>query len=337
MTFHAFQLKSLRRTNNWPYNLADQSNKLWDTMAAHFCLNELKKLSLLVQFYPTLLYILCALNFFFSVVAATGNLVAMFALWKASSIPANLKKLFLSLAFSDLAVGLWQLVIGGITTTTLTNGNYDFLCPAILTVATFFSSFLVCASFLTITAIAVDRLLAITLHLRYQELVTSKRVIIALVSLWLTSGVFASVLVFITNRRSTIALIVELVGLVLTTMAYFRIYKVVRYHRNQIQSHLQLSNVQDTELLREKKSALNSLFVYVAFLACYLPYLVSQILLQTNNLQISSLAIERVTMFLVLLNSSLNTVVYCWRYREIRELMKSTARTLFCSCDTGSP
>ena len=88
--------------------------------------------------------------------AANGNLVAVFALLKTSSITANLKKLFLSLACSGLAVGLWQLVIGVITTAMLTNGNYDFLCLAILTVATFFSSFLVCASFLTIAAIAVD-------------------------------------------------------------------------------------------------------------------------------------------------------------------------------------
>ena len=280
-------------------------------MAGQFCFHELKKLTKLVQFYPTLLLILCALNFIFSVVAATGNLVAMFALWKASSIPANLKTFFLNLAFSDLAVGLWQLMIGGINIAMLTNWNYDFLCPTILTVATFFSSFLVCASFLTITAIAVDRLLAISLHLRYQELVTSKRVIIALVSLWLTSSVFASTLVFIPNRSSTITVIIELVGLLLTTAAYFRIYKVAKYHRNQIQCQLQLTNVQETELVREKKSALNSVFVYVAFLACYLPNLVSEILLETNNLQISFLAVERVTMFLVFLNSSLNTVVYC--------------------------
>ena len=33
-----------------------------------------------------------------------------------------------------------------------------------------------------------------------------------------------------------------------------------------------------------------------------------------------------VTVFFVVLNSSLNPVVYCWRYREIRQIMKRTVK-----------
>ena len=48
----------------------------------------------------------CVLNFVFSLVATLGNLLVIRALMKNSSIPATVKKLFLSLAFSDLAVVL---------------------------------------------------------------------------------------------------------------------------------------------------------------------------------------------------------------------------------------
>ena len=48
----------------------------------------------------------CVLNFAFSLVATLGNLLVIRALMKNSTIPATVKKLFLSLAFSDLAVGL---------------------------------------------------------------------------------------------------------------------------------------------------------------------------------------------------------------------------------------
>ena len=48
----------------------------------------------------------CVLNFVFSLVATLGNLLAIRALMKTSTIPATVKKMFLSLAFSDLAVGL---------------------------------------------------------------------------------------------------------------------------------------------------------------------------------------------------------------------------------------
>ena len=57
--------------------------------------------------------------------------------------------------------------------------NFDLLCPTILTVCYFSLLLLGCASVLIVTTIALDRLLVITLHLRYQELVTSKRVTIA--------------------------------------------------------------------------------------------------------------------------------------------------------------
>ena len=83
------------------------------------------------------------------------------------------------------------------------------------------------------------------------------------------------------------------------------------------------------DVVREKKSALNAMFVYVVFLACYLPLLSAVIMLKTNNWKISFLIVERVSLLLVVINSSLSPVVYCWRYREIREIVKNTVRKIF--------
>ena len=57
----------------------------------------------------------CVLNFVFSLVATLGNLLAIRALMKTSTIPATVKKMFLSLAFSDLAVGLCSQLMSAIT------------------------------------------------------------------------------------------------------------------------------------------------------------------------------------------------------------------------------
>ena len=114
----------------------------------------------------------------FTFVATFINLLIIRALWNALSIPLTLKKLFLSLASSDFAVGLIaQLMYGCIIAVILKMAanedyNYDFFCPTLLTLCHFFLFLLACASFLNVTAIAVDRLLAISLHLRYQKLVT---------------------------------------------------------------------------------------------------------------------------------------------------------------------
>ena len=154
-------------------------------MAEEFCSYHLKDLSRLVQFHRTTLLSLCVLNFIFSPVATFGNILVIRALLKASSMPANIKKLFLSLAVSDLAVGLLaQLMLSVVLRITANGGhNFDLLCPTILIVRYFLLFLFAGASFLNVTAIAVDRLLAITLHLQYRELVTSKPVIIAFVSI----------------------------------------------------------------------------------------------------------------------------------------------------------
>ena len=299
-------------------------------MVAQFCSHELEELTQLVQRHRIFTTTFCALHMISSLISILENLFVIRALWKASSIPGNMKKLFLNLAFSDIAVALFgQLMLAVIIAVMLKmeeTENYNFLCPTVVTVNRFFLFLLACASFLNVTAIAVDRLLAVSIHLRYQEFVTSKRVFITLVSLWLTSGVGAFLYILFPDNSNMIVVIIELVGILLTTVAYIRMYKVVRYHQNRIQCQLQLQN---TQILQEKKSPFNSLFVYVVFLACYLPRLCSAVLLITNSLRISFLVGEHVTFFLIFLNSSLNPVVYSWRYREIRETVKRTLKTIF--------
>ena len=300
-------------------------------MAVEFCSYHLKDLSRLVQFHRDTMFSICVLHFIFSPVATFGNVLAIRALWKASSMPTNMKKFFLSLAVSDLAVGLFAQLLLAVVLRMAANGgqNFDLLCPTILTVCSFSLFLLACASFLNVAAIAVDRLLAITLHLRYQELVTSRRVIIALVSIWITSGVAASLFVSLKTHNVTVGVIVQVVGMLLTTVAYIRIYRVVRYHQNQIHSQLQQQNVSVIQLIREKKSALNTVHIYVIFVACYLPHFWSATLLKINSAEICFWLAFYVTLYFVLLNSSLNPVVYCWRYREIRQIMKSTVKNIF--------
>ena len=147
----------------------------------------------------------------FSLLAILGNLLVIRALWKASSISVILKRVFLSLAFSDLAVGLFPQLILGVTTVLKVkraangNDNLEFLCPTVFNVPNFAFFLLACASFLNVIAIAVDRLLAVSLHLRYRELFTSKRVVIALVSLWLTSGVAASIFILLPGHNRLVS------------------------------------------------------------------------------------------------------------------------------------
>ena len=275
----------------------------------------------------------CVLNFVFSLVATLGNLLVIRALMKNSTIPATVKQLFLSLTFSDLAVGLLPQLMTAIISAVMlkmasSEDDLAIFCPTVLIVLLYFQNLLATASFLNVIVIAFDRLLAVSLHLRYQELVTPTRVTMVLVSLWLTSCVSAFLFIFLL-KGFPLAAVISVIGYVLTTLAYVRIYKVVKYHQNQIYSQNQLQNAETREAHKQRKSAYNSLFVSVAFLACYLPFLPSTILYLTNTSEISFLVAHFASIFLIYLNSSLNPFVYCWRYPEIRQSVKSTVKQIF--------
>ena len=134
------------------------------------------------------------------------------------------------------------------------------------------------ASFLSVVAVSVDRFLAVHLHLRYQELVTHKRVVVVVIATWMLSA-SNSLLTFLNLQDVCLLtfLIMGCVGVILTTIVYTRIYLIVKRHRYQIQS-LQINQVEQTsEMARFTKlvhSAVSFFYVYILLLACYLPLLI---------------------------------------------------------------
>ena len=156
---------------------------------------------------------------------------------------------------------------------------------------------------------------------------TSKRVTATLVAIWLTSCTFFSL--FFTPLILKVPLVLLSIGFLLTTVAYFRVYKVARYHQNQIYNQFQQQTLQAVVLLRERKSSLNVVYIYAVFAACYLPNFCCLILKQAGNSSDSVLVAKEITFFFVLLNSSLNPLIYCWRYPEVRVIMKSILKKIF--------
>lgn len=303
-------------------------------MVSELCTQTLEGYKSLVHFHRTSMLVLSVLNLTFSVVATLGNLLVIRALRKSSSISTTLKNLFLSLAVSDLAVALIPQLMLGVTIAVMLHmeasekHNIDAFCPEILIIYRFFVMFLASSSFLTVTAIAIDRFLAISLHLRYQELVTPKRIIIALMCLWLSSAIAA--FIFISENNRIVVAVIELYGLFVTTVVYIHIFRVARYHQNQMLAQWQLHNDQTITILREKKSAVNTMFVYIVFMACFVPNSCCTILLLADASNLSFMLANHATVFLILLNSSLNPLLYCWRYRELRQNVKRTANKILC-------
>ena len=303
-------------------------------MIVSFCKEKLEEMTLIVQFQPAFVSCLCVLHLLLSFMATFGNLLVIHAMWKASSIPATIRPWFLSLAFSDLVIGSCvQPAFAAILAEILhlaAKENFDFgrLCPSV-TVSVFAAYSLLGVSFFTVAAIALDRLLAVFLHLRYQQLVTERRVDISLVCLWLMSGLSTFAFMSLPSHNDLVALLFQAAGLLVISVAYFRIYKVVRYHQHQIQCQLQVHNDGAMEAARVRKTSLNAFYVYIIALACYLPSLLAGIPFLLYHLHIPSSVAYYFSAILVFLNSTINPLVYCWRYREIRFTVKRTVKKIF--------
>ncbi|CAH3164166.1 unnamed protein product, partial [Porites evermanni] len=120
----------------------------------------------------------CVLNAFLSYIAVTLNCLTIYALTKVSSLPRPLKTLLLSLAVSDLGVGLMvqpsyiATLVMEMEQKTENNPAHNISDQFLRFTLNLFGF----ASFLGVTFLSLDRFLAVYLHLRYQELVTHKRV-----------------------------------------------------------------------------------------------------------------------------------------------------------------
>ena len=184
-----------------------------------------------------------AFSTFLSYTAIMLNIITIYALRKTSSLPKSLKTLFLSLAVSDLSVGLLveplnvAYLVMRLKENTKNNRAFEITKDVFDVTATF----LCCASFFCVTALTADRFLAIHLHLRYQELVTQRRVVVVVILIWLLSAVFSPLWLWNPKMYSTVIGTIPAVCLILTTFSYCKIYLAVRRHTNQIQA-LQAQN-----------------------------------------------------------------------------------------------
>ena len=277
----------------------------------------------------------CIFNVFLLYTAIALNIITIQALRKTSSLPRTLKTLLLSLAVSDLGVGLLvhPILVAHLIIRIQQNTSDD----AYGAVSTIFSSTLAIASFFSVVAITVDRFLAIDLHLRYQELVTHKRVIAVVISIWVISAFLSLVfpaagLEWIPNKVPGIMFAaIDAVCFITAGLLHYKIYASVRHHTGNIQSLQVQEEAQNREMknaVRLRKTALATFYIYFLFLACYVPIFCVNLaeLFCDETALIQHLRCYVFT--LMLSNSSLNPLIYSWKMRHIRHAVINILRSV---------
>ena len=185
----------------------------------------------------------CAINAFLSFTAIVLNVITIQALRKTASLSKTLKTLLLSLAVSDLGVGLLAQPLYIATLVIKIDQSTLFGCSVQFTsrILRLLGYVFLPASFFGIFALTVDRFLAIHLHLRYQEVVTYKRIVALVITIWVLSSAL-SILALNKNLEKVLSL-----GLFVVALCC-KMHAVVRRHRNEINSALQVHRMENWQV-----------------------------------------------------------------------------------------
>ena len=257
------------------------------------------------------------------VMTLLGNAAILITIFKTPSLHTPAHILLAGLALSDFALGF---IVQPLLLSIVLSAGYNHDLP--LTTFRLMCSSLNCSAIVlcgvslgTSIAIALDRLLALRLHLRYAVIVTKYRVIVVLTCIWLFQGFFIPVYFWQVETFGRFIAIKICVVIVVNFAIYLNIHLIVRHHqiRIQYQHPEQLANI--FSLKRLKNSALNTFLVFIFLLVCSLPFLYVYF-----NDRVS-ITIHYIAIATIFLNTSFNPFVYSWRLREIR----TATKRIFCS------
>ena len=276
----------------------------------------------------------CVVNSFLSYATVMLNIVLIFALRRTSSLPKTLKALILSVALSDIGIGLvvQPLYIARLLMDMKNTDNQETYKGIVKVIGRTLGY----VSFFGVTTISVDRFLAIHLHLKhqdlltYQEIVSYKRVVATVISSWILSAFLALKGVLNSEYGCNIAgVAVGMACLLTMALIYFKIYIAVRRHTVQVHAQPAQAVAPNEEnrsnFERLRKTAVGTFYVYLLFLACHLP--IDIVILTGRQKNKRHLMIYALT--LLYLSSSLVPLVYCWKFRHIRCAVKNILLNIF--------
>ena len=214
----------------------------------------------------------------------------------------------------------------------MVNKRWDICYYTYLT-AHFAGVTLCSVSLITLTAISVDRLLALLLGFRYRQVVTLRRTCLIAIGGWIVSIVGSSTSFLNLLIVSLYNYIASAFCLVTTICAYTKIFMSLRHNQIHGQNHVlqgQSSQANTLNKARYRKAVYSALWVQVTLVICYLPYGIAVALTIQRGMSLSTYLALQFTATLVCLNSSLNPLLYCWKITEVRQAVKETLQLHFC-------
>lgn len=279
------------------------------------------------------MWFIVSVNIFLSLAAFLGNALIVIALHKETSLHPPSKLLYTCLATTDLCVGVILQPLFVILLISVIKGSKDF-CNHLLISSYVLGVIIFGVSLSTLTAISVDRLLALSLRLRYRQVVTLKRSRLIVALLWLFHIFVGSMFFWVHFIFLWYGYLQISVCILISGFSYVKIYFTLRRQTAQIRNRHHQGQLYggwtQPNVAVYRNTVSSSLWIQLTLVACYLPYGIHTALIAKYGLSSSIVLGGRFVSTLVYLNSTLNPFLYCWKMREVRQAVKDTIRQFLC-------
>ena len=259
-----------------------------------------------------------------------GNLLVLLAVWKdplkkLRSSPSNF--ILVSMALADLSVGLvvcpitayWGWVI-------FEKGTSPFDLSVIFAI----NVFSVNVSFGHMFLLTVDRLFAVVKPLQYRVIITNKRAVIASCVCWIYFLAFGCSFLMLRDYFAIMGAVynVQLLSILVSMLIMYTVItiRLRRYSKTRMNKPIHSPNSLLVILQREKRLFKAITIVICAFLICYMPWFIVQLLIYLCKPCHPHLALLMIFFgfsgSLTYANSGLNPMLYSWRLPRYRETFK---------------
>ena len=259
-----------------------------------------------------------------------GNLLVLLAVWKdplkkLRSSPSNF--ILVSMALADLSVGLvvcpitayWGWVI-------FEKGTSPFDLSVIFAI----NVFSVNVSFGHMFLLTVDRLFAVVKPLQYRVIITNKRAVIGSCVCWIYFLAFGCSFLMLRDYFAIMGAVynVQLLSILVSMLIIYTVItiRLRRYSKTRMNKPIHSPNSLLVILQREKRLFKAITIVICAFLICYMPWFIVQLLIYLCKPCHPHLALLMIFFgfsgSLTYANSGLNPMLYSWRLPRYRETFK---------------
>lgn len=275
---------------------------------------------------------LALLNVASGIIAICSNLLILVAFYQTPSLRSISNFFVVSLAASDLLVGLAVNPVYVVLFVTGLSFDYSHVWPARLAKNWLWIQTVITSTF-NLTAISVDRYIAITNTFQYSQIVTPTRCVVGAIFIWTFSILFASVRFLIHDFSDLpilwiiIMILTVVLPLCVICYCYFHIFRAARLQQRQIAVLSSVNAAYANTVLKNKKAAWTIGIIIGLFVLMWTPNLVLAFVEIVTARKGSCRRLEIVlswyfASFLSFFSSCCNPWVYASRSREFRAAFK---------------